>query len=371
VKKRVLVCFGTRPEVIKLAPVVFALRRRPDDFECVVCSTGQHREMVDQALQPFGLEVDIQLDAMSRAGSLGLLTAALFEDLDRTFAEVQPHAVVVQGDTTSAFAGAMTAFYRRCQIAHVEAGLRTHDIFSPFPEEINRVFISRIADFNFAPTRLSADNLRRENVAAERIHITGNTVVDALHFLKNKVTEHVPDSVNAELLAFLNAHQPVLVTSHRRENFGEGLANICAALLQVADDLPQAGIVFPVHLNPNVRRAVHETLGNHPRIRLIEPVDYLTMLYLMERSFCILSDSGGIQEEAPSLGKPLLVLRENTERPECVEAGCALLVGTDVQKITDNTRRLFHDAAFYQSMSGVENPFGDGRASEKIADLLR
>jgi UDP-N-acetylglucosamine 2-epimerase len=371
VKKRVLVCFGTRPEVIKLAPVVFALRKQPEHFDCIVCSTGQHREMVDQALKPFGLKVDIQLDAMRRAGSIGLLTSALFELLDQTFNELNPDIVVVQGDTTSAFVGAMTAFYRRKRIAHVEAGLRTHDIFSPFPEEVNRVFISRIADYNFAPTRLSADNLLHEHVAPEKIQITGNTVVDALQYLSNKVTTSIPDGLNADLQNFIVHHKTILVTSHRRENFGEGLANICRSLLDIVAQLPQAGIIFPVHLNPNVWQAVHDILGNHPRIRLLEPVDYLTMLYLMNRSYCILSDSGGIQEEAPSLKKPLLILRENTERPECVDAGCALLVGTDVPKIVGNTLRLFNDSVFYQSMAECENPFGEGDAADKIAELLK
>lgn len=370
-KKRVLVCFGTRPEVIKLAPVVFALRKHPEHFDCIVCSTGQHREMLNQALKPFGLNVDIQLDAMSRAGSLGLLTSALFELLDQTFNEVNPDIVVVQGDTTSAFVGAMTAFYRRKRIAHVEAGLRTHDIFSPFPEEVNRFFISQIADYNFAPTRLSADNLLHEHVAPEKIHITGNTVVDALQYLSNKVTTSIPDGVNADLQDFIDQHQTILVTSHRRENFGEGLANICRSLLEIVAQLPQVGIIFPVHLNLNVRQAVHDILGNHSRIRLLEPVDYLTMLYLMNRSYCILSDSGGIQEEALSLRKPLLILRENTERPECVDAGCALLVGTDVPKIVGNTLRLFNDSVFYQSMAEGENPFGDGDAAGKIAELLK
>jgi UDP-N-acetylglucosamine 2-epimerase (non-hydrolysing) len=371
VKKRVLVCFGTRPEVIKLAPVVYALRKRPDHFDCIVCSTGQHREMVDQTLKPFGLNVDIQLDAMTRARSLGLLTSALFELMDQTFNEVDPNIVVVQGDTTSAFVSAMTAFYRRKCIAHVEAGLRTNDIFSPFPEEVNRVYISRIADYNFAPTRLSADNLLHEHVPKEKIHITGNTVVDALQYLSNNVTANVSDGVNADLHDFIGRQQIILVTSHRRENFGEGLDNICQSLLEILAKLPQAGIIFPVHLNPSVWHTVNDILGNHPRIRLLEPVDYLTMLYLMNRSYCILSDSGGIQEEAPSLRKPLLILRENTERPECLDAGCALLVGTDVRKIVGFTLRLFNDSAFYQSMAEGENPFGDGDAAGKIAELLK
>lgn len=371
-KKRVLVCFGTRPEVIKLAPVVFALRKRPQDFECLVCSTGQHREMVDQALEPFDLKADIQLDAMSRAGSLGRLSAALFEDLDRTLESVNPHTVIVQGDTTSAFVGAMTAYYRRLEIAHVEAGLRTHDIYSPFPEEINRVFISKIAHFNFAPTPLSAHNLQHENVDSTRIFVTGNTVVDAVHYLRDRVTSGQSLSVNPALTN-LTTQNPkfILVTSHRRENFGAGLSGICDSLLEIVRQAPDIAIVFPVHLNPQVRQLVHGRLGNHPRIILTEPVDYLSMLYLMQRAYCILSDSGGIQEEAPSLQKPLLILRENTERPECVEAGCAMLVGTEASKIVDNTLRLLRDSNHYKAMSEVENPFGDGLASEKIAEILK
>jgi UDP-N-acetylglucosamine 2-epimerase (non-hydrolysing) len=368
--KRVTVLFGTRPEVIKLAPVVRELRRHPGEFATTVVSSGQHREMVDQALDAFDLKLDVQLDAMSSASSLGKLTARLFEDLDGLLESSKPDWLIVQGDTTSAMAGAMSAFYRRIRIGHVEAGLRTHDRWSPFPEEINRTIIGHLADMHFAPTRGAADNLRREGVIEESIHVTGNTAVDALLLAIEKVGDKPPRGIGTDLAQFVEGKRMVLVTSHRRESFGEGLENICHALLAVAERYHDAAIVYPVHLNPNVREPVNRLLGKHPRIRLIEPTDYLSLVWLMKKSYCIFTDSGGIQEEAPSLGKPVLIMRDKTERPEVVEAGCARLVGTTVGAIVDGAHDLFDDPQKYATMAHVKNPVGDGYASTRIVAAL-
>ena len=368
--KRFLVIFGTRPEVIKLAPVVRALRGRPGDFETRVVSTGQHREMVQQALDAFGLKLDVQLDAMPSAKSLGRLTARLFDDLDQLLESEAPDWVLVQGDTTSAMVGAMCAFYRRIKVGHVEAGLRTGNRWSPFPEEINRTFIGHVADLHFAPTTKSAENLRRAGASEKSICVTGNTVVDALLWVSEGLRDQVPAGIDAEVVRFVEGKRLVLVTSHRRESFGEGLENICRALLGTVEQYPDAAIVYPVHLNPNVRGPVHRLLGGHPRIKLLEPIGYLPLVWLMQRSYCIFTDSGGIQEEAPSLGKPVLIMRDTTERPEVVEAGCARLVGASTANILAGARDLFDDRATYQAMSHVRNPFGDGRASERIAQLL-
>jgi UDP-N-acetylglucosamine 2-epimerase len=368
--KRILVLFGTRPEVIKLAPVVRALRARPADFLCRVCSTGQHREMVQQALDAFGLKLDIQLDAMASAQSLGRLTARLFEDLDRTFEAEQPDWVIVQGDTTSAMVGAMCAFYRRIKVGHVEAGLRTYNRWSPFPEEINRTFISHVADLHFAPTARAAANLRAAGIAGKNIAVTGNTVVDALLWVSADLGAQAPMCLDASVTQFIADRRLVLVTSHRRESFGEGLENICRALLGTVERYPDVVIVYPVHLNPQVRGPVHRLLGSHPRIKLLEPVGYLPLVWLMRQSHCIFTDSGGIQEEAPSLGKPVLIMRDTTERPEVVEAGCARLVGTKAEDILAAARELLDNEVVYDAMARVKNPFGDGLASHRIAAQL-
>lgn len=369
--KRVLVLFGTRPEVIKLAPVVRAMRQRPADFVTRVCSTGQHRDMVQQALDAFELKLDVQLDAMSSAKSLGRLTARLFDDLDQLLETEVPDWVIVQGDTTSALVGAMCAFYRRVKVGHVEAGLRTGNRWSPFPEEINRTFIGHVADLHFAPTAKAAENLRCAGVSTESIHVTGNTVVDALRWISEGLKEHIPAGIDADLARFVEGSRLVLVTSHRRESFGEGLENICRALLDTVERYPDAVIVYPVHLNPNVRNPVRRLLGGHSRIKLLEPVGYLPLVWLMQRSFFILTDSGGIQEEAPSLGKPVLILRDNTERQEVIDAGCARLVGTQTEQIIAGVRDLMENALAYNAMARVRNPFGDGRAAERIVQILR
>jgi UDP-N-acetylglucosamine 2-epimerase len=368
--KRILVLFGTRPEVIKLAPVVRALRRRPDQFAARVCSTGQHREMVQQALGDFGLSLDVRLDAMSSAKSLGRLTSRLFADVDELLEAEAPDWVMVQGDTSSAMVGAMCGFYRHIKVGHVEAGLRTGNRWSPFPEEVNRTIIGHVANLHFAPTQKSADNLRRAGVPEHTIHVTGNTVVDALMWVSEGLRDHVPPGLDQELPRFVEGKRLVLVTGHRRESFGEGLENICRALLATVERYADVVIVYPVHLNPNVRGPVHHLLGGHPRIKLLEPIGYLPLVWLMHRCHCIFTDSGGIQEEAPSLGKPVLIMRDTTERPEVVEAGCARLVGVRTEDIVAAARELFENPASYNAMARVKNPFGDGQASERIAQLL-
>lgn len=367
--RRVVAILGTRPEVIKLAPVVRALRLRPE-FTVRVCSTGQHREMAQQALDAFELEVDVQFDAMSTAQSLGRLTAQLFRDMDSMLESEAPDWVLVQGDTTSAMVGAVGAFYRRIKVGHVEAGLRTFDRWAPFPEEINRTFITHVADLHFSPTNRAAENLARAGIAADRVHVTGNTVVDALTELARGLVNGIPKGLDPEIARFIEGRRLVLVTGHRREAFGEGLQNICQALREIVARYPDAVVVYPVHLNPNVRGPVHTQLAGHERIRLLEPLHYRPLIWLMQRSYVVLTDSGGIQEEAPTFGKPVLVMREVTERPEGIEAGCARLVGTSVEGILAGVHELFDNRASYETMTAVANPYGDGHASERIAQLL-
>jgi len=369
--KRVLVLFGTRPEVIKLAPVVRALRRRPQDFAARLVSTGQHREMVQQALDDFCLKLDVQLDAMSSATSLGRLTGSLFNDLDQLLEIERPDWVIVQGDTTSAMVGAVCAFYRGVRIGHVEAGLRTYDRWSPFPEEINRTFISHVADLHFAPTQRSAHNLQRAGIPENAIRVTGNTIVDALLWISEGLKNIVPAGIDAEISRFIEGRRMVLVTSHRRESFGNGLENICHGLLGIVERFTDAVIVYPVHLNPNVCGPVYRLLGGHPKIKLLRPVGYLPLVWLMRHSYCIFTDSGGIQEEAPSLGRPVLIMRDTTERPEAVEAGCARLVGASTKNILAAASELFENEQCYKAMAHVRNPFGDGHAADYIVDILK
>jgi UDP-N-acetylglucosamine 2-epimerase (non-hydrolysing) len=368
--RRILVLFGTRPEVIKLVPVVRALRLRPDYFECRVCTTGQHREMADQALLEFQMTPDIRLNVMSSASSLGQLTSRLFSDIDRMLVQEQPDWLLVQGDTSSAMVGAITAYYHRIKIGHVEAGLRTGNRWSPFPEEINRTVIGHIADLHFAPTKRAAENLRKSGAQESSIHVTGNTVVDALLWTIDAMGKEVPPELDPVLVESLAGNRLILVTSHRRESFGPGLENICCALKETVRRHKDAMVIYPVHLNPKVREPVLKLLGNEQRIHLIEPVGYRALVYLMKQSHCIFTDSGGIQEEAPSLGKPVLIMRDATERPEVIEAGCARLVGTSIEAIADAGSELLDNPKLYEKMAKVRNPFGDGRAAERIADLL-
>ncbi len=368
--KRVLIVAGTRPEVIKLAPVVRTLRSRPAEFEPIYCSTGQHREMLDQANEVFQLTPDLDLGLMVHAQSLASLTSTLFRSLDETLENTRPDVVLVQGDTTSAFVGAMCAFYRRVPVGHVEAGLRTGNMLSPFPEEANRSIIGTIASQHYAPTTWAAGNLLREGVDEATVVVTGNTIVDALHWAQKHAHMNPAGEVPASVIEQVAAHRTILVTSHRRESFGEGLRNTFTTLRRLVDEFPDTVVVYPVHLNPAVQGAVQETLQGHPRIHLLAPVAYPTMLWLLSQAYLVLSDSGGIQEEAPSFSKPLLVLRDTTERPEAIEAGCARLVGTDPEVILREARSLLSDKDAYDAMRGKPNPFGDGRAAHRIADLL-
>lgn len=369
-KKRALVLFGTRPEVIKLAPLINELRSRPAEFETIACSTGQHREMLDQALAVFRIKADLDLNLMTPGQTLAGLTSLLFKAIDKTIEDHQPDAVIVQGDTTSAFVGGMCAFYRRLIVGHVEAGLRTGNIWAPFPEEVNRCIVGKIATQHYAPTERSRQNLLREGIDGSSIQVTGNTVVDALHWMQKNNALEPTSEIPPHVAAATEGKRLILVTSHRRESFGGGLESTFRSIVKIANDFPDTVIVYPVHLNPNVQAPAKEILANHPRIHLLPPVSYSALLWLMSRSFIILSDSGGIQEEAPSFSKPLLVLRETTERPEAVDAGCAILVGTDEQKIISNAEKLLSDPAAYAAMAGKPNPFGDGLASKRIADML-
>ncbi|ABD89727.1 non-hydrolyzing UDP-N-acetylglucosamine 2-epimerase [Rhodopseudomonas palustris] len=369
--KKIMVVFGTRPEAIKLAPVIAALQARPRQFDTVVCSSGQHREMLLQTLETFGIQPQINLDVMRPDQTLPDLTALLISRLTATLAAERPDRVIVQGDTTTAFAAALAGYYARVPVAHVEAGLRSHDRHNPFPEEINRRLISAIADLHFAPTQGAADALRAEAIAQATIHVTGNTIVDALLALRGRL--ETPDGlalVPAAIRGFGTDGQPlILVTCHRRESFGDDLAAICRALKRIALGHPDHRIVFPVHLNPNVRAQVMPLLGDTPNIALLEPVSYPSLVYLLSRAVLVLSDSGGIQEEAPSFGVPILVLRWKTERPEGVAAGVAQLVGADEELIVDRAGALLAQAGD-RGAAVIANPYGDGRASERIADIL-
>lgn len=367
--RNILVVLGTRPEAIKLAPVVQELGRRRDAFRCALCVTSQHREMLVPMLEFFGLEPAYDLDVMRPAQTLGELTGRVLAGMDRVLAAEQPDWVVVQGDTTTAMATALAAFYRKIRIAHVEAGLRTNDKYSPFPEEINRRLVGSLADLHLAPTDLAVRNLRREGVPAERIAQTGNTVTDALLWAarQNRVR---PPRLPAGLPSPAKGRKLVLVTGHRRENFGGGLEQICQALKAAAEARPELDFVYPVHLNPNVQRPVQRLLGGQARIFLVPPVDYPVLVALLRRAWLVVTDSGGIQEEAPTFGVPVLVTRNTTERPEGIRAGNARLVGTDAAAITRWILRLVRDPATYRRMAQARNPYGDGRAARRIAERL-
>lgn len=371
--KKIAVVFGTRPEAIKLAPVVLALRQS-QRFSCNVCVTGQHREMLQQVLDVFKIEPDVDLALMKRDQSLAELTSRAVSALDRYFAQTRPDAVVVQGDTTTVLCASLAAFYHHLPIAHVEAGLRTRNLESPWPEEGNRQMTSRLAKWHFAPTESNRRNLLAEGIPDSSIFVTGNTVIDALFVVKN-----LPETANRTIrglpgdsLSFLGSSRMVLVTGHRRENFGNGFENICHAIGRLATDFPNVHFIYPVHLNPNVRTPVNRILGRADlsNIHLIEPQDYLSFVALMNRSSVILTDSGGVQEEGPSLGKPVLVMRDTTERPEAVEAGTAKLVGTSSDKIVAETSALLLDSNTYAKMANAVNPYGDGKASQRILEVL-
>ncbi len=369
---RISLIFGTRPEAVKLAPVILALRREAS-LDIRVCVTAQHRGMLDQVLEVFGIAPDADLHLMRPDQALGELTARAMAGLDAYLADEKPDLVLVQGDTTTVFCAALAAFYHGIRVAHVEAGLRTGRRDSPFPEEINRVLTTRVADLHFAPTERSRENLLAERIPADAIHVTGNTVIDALLLARRRIAAAPPrvNGLPAELQPAVDGPRIVLITGHRRENFGEGFRSICRTVARLAGDFPDHHFVYPVHLNPNVQAPVRELLSGAPNIHLIDPLDYLPFVALMDRAHLILTDSGGVQEEAPSLGKPVLVLRDTTERPEAVEAGTAKLVGTDEALICSETARLLVDGATYADMARAINPYGDGQASGRIVAACR
>ena len=382
--KKILLVFGTRPEAIKMAPLVKKLQANPKEFQTIVCVTGQHREMLDQVLQIFEVTPDYDLNIMKQGQDLYDVTSRVLLGLRDVLKQEQPDVVFVHGDTTTSTAAAIAAFYQQIPVAHVEAGLRTHNIYSPWPEEMNRQITSRIATYNFAPTPLSRQNLLQENVANETITVTGNTVIDALYMVVNKIKQ---DQQLGEQLAqnILTAgydvnrlshdKKMVLITGHRRENFGDGFIKMCTAIKDLTQKYPDVDFIYPMHLNPNVRKPIHEVFGEElndlGNMFFIEPLEYLNFVYLMEKCTIVLTDSGGIQEEAPGLGKPVLVMRDTTERPEAVDAGTVKLVGTNYQKIVDNVSQLLDDLEYYNTMSKAVNPYGDGKACERIVNQLR
>ena len=378
--KRVLLVFGTRPEAIKMAPLVYEFKKHGDVFETLVCVTGQHREMLDQVLDLFQVKPDYDLNIMKPDQDLYDVTSRILVGMRDVLAEVRPDVVFVHGDTTTSMASALAAFYQQIPVAHVEAGLRTGNIYSPWPEEMNRSITGRIATYNFAPTLCSKHNLLNENVPEESIVVTGNTVIDALHWVVEKIASdsQLQDSIISEIksigydMARLDEERRlVLITGHRRENFGDGFLNICRAIKGLSERYPAVDFVYPMHLNPNVRKPVLDILGSgEPNIILIEPLQYLQFVYLMEKSYLVLTDSGGIQEEAPGLGKPVLVMRDTTERPEAVEAGTVLLVGADRERIIKGVSDLLDNGVMYETMSKAINPYGDGNACKRIVDCF-
>lgn len=380
-KKKVMLVFGTRPEAIKMAPLVKTLQAQPDKFETLVCVTGQHRQMLDQVLSLFEITPDYDLNIMRQGQDLYDVTARVLTGMRDVFSQVVPDVVLVHGDTSTSTAAALAAFYARIPVGHVEAGLRTGDIYSPWPEEMNRQITGRLATVHFSPTETSRGNLLKENVSPEAIHVTGNTVIDALHSVSSKIdADEELQSMLADTLREAgydvsrldNGRRLVLITGHRRENFGDGFRNICKAIKDLAAAYPDADFVYPMHLNPNVRKPIEEAFGGtiHPNVFFIEPLEYLPFVFMMKKAYLILTDSGGIQEEAPSLGKPVLVMREVTERPEALEAGTIRLVGTDRDKIVTEAARFMDDAEYYHANSLRANPYGDGKACIRIAEAL-
>lgn len=366
-----LCVFGTRPEAIKMAPLALTLAA-DSRFDSKVCVTGQHREMLDQVLELFGLIPDFDLKIMKPGQDLTDVTTAIIQGLKSVFDDFKPDIILVHGDTATTFATTLAAYYHQIPVAHIEAGLRTGNLYSPWPEEGNRKLTGALAALHFAPTEMSRDNLLNEGVAAHSIHVTGNTVIDALLEVvkKLKTTDALKIKFEEQFSFISNDKRLVLVTGHRRESFGGGFERICQALVSVAKEFPDVEIVYPVHLNPNVREPINRLLAGISNIHLIEPLDYLPFVYLMDRSYLILTDSGGIQEEAPSLGKPVLVMRDTTERPEAVAAGTVKLVGTDVDLIVSSIRKLLVDTQEYERMSFSHNPYGDGKACQRIVQVL-
>ena len=382
--KKIMLVFGTRPEAIKMAPLVKTFKRYPETFQTIVCVTGQHREMLDQVLAIFDIQPDYDLNIMKQGQDLYDVTTNVLLGMRDVLRETTPDVVLVHGDTTTSTAAALAAFYQQIPVGHVEAGLRTFNIYSPFPEEMNRQITSRISTYNFAPTPLSRQNLLNEAVEDEKIHVTGNTVIDALYWVVDKIkndaklhsalaTKLKESGYDCSRLA--NGKKLVLITGHRRENFGQGFVNMCTAIKDLTLKYPEVDFVYPMHLNPNVRKPIHQVFGsdlsNLGNMFFIEPLEYLSFVFLMEQANIILTDSGGIQEEAPGLGKPVLVMRDTTERPEALEAGTVKLVGTNYDAIVKEVSELLDDPEAYKRMSQAVNPYGDGKACERIVDALR
>ena len=378
-----MLVFGTRPEAIKMAPLVKEFQKYSEKFETIVCVTGQHREMLDQVLQIFEITPDYDLNIMKQGQDLYDVTARVLVGMRDVLKEAKPDVVLVHGDTTTSTASALAAFYQQIPVGHVEAGLRTHNIYSPWPEEMNRQITGRIATYHFSPTPLSKQNLLAENVNEEKIHVTGNTVIDALYMVVDKIKND--KSLDAELENLLrqsgydvnrlnNGKKLVLITGHRRENFGDGFINMCNAIKDLTQKYPDVDFVYPMHLNPNVRKPIHEVFGedlsNLGNMFFIEPLEYLSFVYLMEKSNIVLTDSGGIQEEAPGLGKPVLVMRDTTERPEALDAGTVKLVGTNYEKIVYEVSVLLDNQEYYEIMSKAVNPYGDGKACKRITEVI-
>lgn len=380
--KKVMLVFGTRPEAIKMCPLVKEFQKHNDEFETIVCVTGQHREMLDQVLNIFEVKPDFDLNIMKQGQDLYDVTARVLTGMRDVFKECKPDVVLVHGDTTTSTAAALAAFYQQIPVGHVEAGLRTHNIYSPWPEEMNRQITGRIASYNFSPTPLSESNLKEEKAQGE-IYVTGNTVIDALHMVVNKLKndeslakeqEGILKKAGYDVNRLADGRKLVLITGHRRENFGEGFIHMVTAIKDLKNKYPDVDFVYPMHLNPNVRKPIHEVFGedlsNLGNMFFIEPLQYLEFVYLMEKATIVLTDSGGIQEEAPGLGKPVLVMRDTTERPEALASGTVHLVGTDYQKIIDEVSTLLEDENAYEKMSKAVNPYGDGKACERIVKIL-
>jgi UDP-N-acetylglucosamine 2-epimerase (non-hydrolysing) len=383
-KKTVMLVFGTRPEAIKMAPLVKEFQKHLDEFKVIVCVTAQHRQMLDQVLKIFEIRPNYDLNIMQQGQDLYDITSRVLLGMRDVLNKVKPDVVFVHGDTTTSTATALAAFYQQIPVAHIEAGLRTNNIYSPWPEEMNRQITGRIATYDFSPTSLSRENLLKENVDDSKIIVTGNTVIDALQMVVKRIKEDKNLDNELEILLFkngydvnrlMNGKKMVLITGHRRENFGDGFLSMCHAFKVLKEKYSDVDFIYPMHLNPNVRKPIHEVFGadlnNLGNMFFIEPLEYLEFVYLMEKSSLVLTDSGGIQEEAPGLGKPVLVMRETTERPEAVMAGTVKLVGTDFDKIVNETSRLLEDKAYYNEMNNAVNPYGDGHACTRIVDIFR
>ncbi len=382
--KKILLTFGTRPEAIKMAPLILELNKHRDKVKTIVCVTGQHREMLDQVLSIFKIKPDYDLNIMKKGQDLYDITSKVLLGLRDILKQTQPDIVLVHGDTTTSMAAALAAYYQQIPVGHIEAGLRTYNIYSPWPEEINRQLIGRISNYNFSPTSTSSVNLINEGVSEKSIYITGNTVIDSLYWVVNKIKSDglLNVKLKEEIKTFgynidrlqNNNRRMVLITGHRRENLGNGFIHIAQAIQELSSQFPNVDFVYPMHLNPNVRKSIYEVLGkdlsHFSNMFFIEPLEYLSFIYVMEKADIVLTDSGGIQEEAPSLKKPVLVMRDTTERPEAVEAGTVILVGTDKEKIVNNVRQLLTDSTHYQQMAKAINPYGDGKACERIVEIL-